>query len=343
MVSHDYYSKKFSVAAQEENDLISVIVPVYNTGELLRNCIESILHQTYKQIEIIIVDDGSTDGRTVALCDELMTEHSNIRVIRQSNGGPSKARNTGIDNANGSYIGFVDSDDYIDSIAYQNLYHMATKYDVPLVLGAMQINGARQLSTGSNLEDGKHTQKKVLSKFMLGSWHSSCTNLYSKSLIEDIRFPQNEINEDYIFNFEVLLKSKEIAILNKPFYHYIKQEGSRTEVPASMKHADWLKHTEYVYKRVCEKFGEELINEASYQNLFANIILSNKCILNIADGFIGDPNKLYALTTKKLKEKRKEILNNPFLSTRLRSCAIALCCIPQLYKNIILGFLKLKK
>lgn len=324
-------------------NLISVIVPIYNTGQPLAGCIDSILRQTYAPIEILLVDDGSTDEVTLSICDKYEQNHANITVIHQTNGGPSKARNTGIESARGRYVAFVDSDDCIDSDAYQQLHQTAKKYDVPLVLGAMRIDGARQLNYGYGLKDGKHTQKEILSKFMLGNWHSACTNLYSKSLIKEIRFPLNEINEDYIFNFEVLLRAKEIAVFNKPFYHYIKQENSRTGAPASMKHLDWLRHTEYVSDRVAELFGTELAGEASYQNLFANIVLSNKCILSIANGFKDEPTALYKITTKNIRANKSRVFQNPYLSARFRLFAVALCIAPRLYKNFVLATLKLKK
>lgn len=324
-------------------DLISIIVPVYNTGNLLIDCVNSLIAQEYSPIEIILVNDGSTDERTLSICDEFAQKFNNIRVISQNNGGPSKARNTGIDNAKGKFIGFVDSDDYIDKDAYSHLYKMASEYEVPLVLGKMDIIGAKQYLTRCELNEGKYTQKEILAKFMLGNWHSACTNLYSKSLIENIRFPLNEINEDYIFNFEVILKAKEIAVLNKAFYHYVKHNESRTGAPASMKHIDWLKHTEYVRNRVISLFPNELRNEANYQLLYSNIVLSNKCLLSIAAGFKEEASELYEVTTGNLKKDRHEIFRNVFLSLRLRLFALALSIFPVLYKNLILTIIKLRR
>lgn len=326
-----------------DRDLISVIVPVYNTGAALKRCIDSILNQTYSPIEIILVDDGSSDETTLSICQEYQDRQASIKLIRQENGGPSKARNTGIENARGTYIAFVDSDDVIDNNAYTDLLSIAKRYNVSIVLGAMSIEGSKQLYSSAGLKDGVYANEQIMSKFLQGHWHSTCTNLYSSYLIKDIRFPLNEINEDYIFNFEVILRCKDIAISSKPFYHYIKQENSRTSAPASLKHLDWLKHTEYVERNVIYTYGNNLDGEAKFQKLFANIVLSNKCILSISEGITKEPNEVYALTTSNLKKLRKYIFTNKFLSKRLRLCGIALSVAPQLYKRLILTSLKIRK
>lgn len=324
-------------------DLISVIVPVYNTGAALKRCVDSILNQTYSPIEIILVDDGSSDELTLSICQEYQDKHASIKLIRQENGGPSKARNTGIENARGTYIAFVDSDDVIDNNAYTDLLNIAKRYNVSIVLGAMSIEGSKQLYSSAGLKDGVYANEQIMSKFLQGHWHSTCTNLYSSYLIKDIRFPLNEINEDYIFNFEVILRCKDIAISNKPFYHYIKQENSRTSAPASLTHLDWLKHTEYVERNVISTYGNNLDGEAKFQLLFANIVLSNKCILSISEGITKEPNEVYALTTSNLKRLRKYIFTNKFLSMRFRLFGIALSSAPILYKNLILISLKVRK
>ncbi len=325
------------------NDLISVIVPVYNTGTPLKHCIDSILNQTYSTLEIILVDDGSTDNVTLSICQDFLRKHPNIVLIHQENGGPSKARNTGIEHANGKYITFVDSDDFIDSNAYYDLLKTAHKYNVLLVLGAMNIEGAKQLYASSGLKDGKYERAIIMSKFLKGHWHSTCTNLYSANILQDIRFPLNEINEDYIFNFEVLLKCDKIAVLNNAFYHYIKNGESRTAAPVSIKHLDWLKHTEYVKNRILSIYENKLADEAIFQFLFSNIVLANKCILSLSNGISNEPNLIYNITTANLKRVRQSIFRNKSLSKRYRFFGVALSTTPQLYKTITLLIIRIKR
>ncbi|MDE6701429.1 MAG: glycosyltransferase, partial [Acetatifactor sp.] len=131
-----------------ESPLITVIVPVYNIMEYLPRCVDSICGQTYEKLEILLVDDGSTDG-TGALCDELAAKDARIRVFHQQNGGSSSARNLGLDHASGEYIGFVDSDDYIDKNMYRSLYDAIVTYDVRVA----QIGRDERDEQGNRLPD----------------------------------------------------------------------------------------------------------------------------------------------------------------------------------------------
>ena len=108
------------------SDLVSVIIPVYNVGEYLQTCIDSVKRQTYKDLQIILVDDGSTDGSGL-ICDKAAKEDDRIRVIHRTNGGLSAARNSGIEEANGEYICFIDSDDWVDESFVERLYQLAEK------------------------------------------------------------------------------------------------------------------------------------------------------------------------------------------------------------------------
>ena len=116
---------------KNEAPLISVIVPVYNVEKYLAKCIDSIIAQTYTNLEILLVDDGATDS-SGAICDEYAQKESRIRVIHKENGGLSDARNRGIAEARGEYLGFIDSDDYIDVDMYELLYNLIQKYGVKI-------------------------------------------------------------------------------------------------------------------------------------------------------------------------------------------------------------------
>ncbi|MCH5346387.1 MAG: glycosyltransferase [Muribaculaceae bacterium] len=323
-------------------DLISVIVPIYNTGERLKGCIESILAQDYPNIEIILVDDGSTDGTTLSILKKYENK-DNIVIIHQINGGLSVARNTGIENAKGKYVAFVDSDDLIERDSYSRLHVVATKHEVPLVLGGIKKDDSDALFCDSGLEDGIYSNIEILSKFLQGSWHSACSNLYSKSLIGDIRFPPKEINEDYIFNFKILCKTTEIFILNYPFYHYIKSDNSITTSPAKLKHLDYIRHTEFIKQEVFENYNKELADEAEFQYIFANIVLANKSIMSMAKGFTEEPKQLYKICTRNLEKIKQEVYRNPFLSKKYRISATGLIFFPYLYRTLITTFLKLKR
>lgn len=323
-------------------DLISVIVPIYNTGQPLRKCLDSLLAQDYESLEIILVDDGSTDPETLRLCDQYSSSHPQMRLIHKSNGGSSSARNAGIEEARGKYVGFVDSDDWIDSSMYSRLHTLATRYDAPIVLTELTFSDQSRQSDNIGLKEGIYSRNQILHRFLCGQWHSACTHLYDRSLIGNLRFPLKEINEDYIFNFHILLSAEKIAVSPDRFYHYIKQPDSNTTRPASLKHLDWLKHTEEIYRQLTET-QPGLYEEAVYQRLFANIVLSNKCLLSMAAGVTDEPYQLYKITTGKLKKWKKDILKNRYLSNKMRIFAIALSLMPGLYKTLVVATLKLKR
>ena len=129
------------------NELISIIVPVYNVKPYLNRCVDSIIKQTYKNIEILLIDDGSTDGSS-ELCDKLSDIDSRIKVIHKKNGGLSSARNRGLLEMNGKYVGFVDSDDYIREDMYSVLYHTMINHDADIVKSLL-------FTVGQNLSSGK--------------------------------------------------------------------------------------------------------------------------------------------------------------------------------------------
>ena len=145
---------------------ISVIVPVYNTEKYLPRCIDSILAQTFTDFELLLIDDGSTDN-SGRICGEYALKDKRIKVVHKENGGVSRARNLGIDNAQGEYLSFIDSDDYIRPTMYSELIAIADKYNVDLVSSDIELNGkVLQNKTSSNKKlDKKYIHDKVLPYF----------------------------------------------------------------------------------------------------------------------------------------------------------------------------------
>lgn len=205
--------------------MISVIVPVYNVEEYLDECVESIVNQTYQDIEIILVDDGSPDN-CPQMCDAWEKKDKRVKVIHQKNGGISAARNAALDIACGEYIYFVDSDDFIEATALEYLHKLIVEYNVPMVIG-----GYRRISA-----DGEYDQKvlpdgnievTVLDEYKL--WELTAHNmagvvvwskLYKAELWKDCRFPIGKINEDNGVMLEILPKCHRVVYSNKPIYNY---------------------------------------------------------------------------------------------------------------------------
>lgn len=205
---------------------ISVIVPVYKTEGLLDRCVESIVGQTYKNLEIILVDDGSPDN-CPAMCDGWAEKDSRIRVIHKENGGVSSARNAALDIATGDYIGFVDSDDWIEPEMYLSLIQKISESGKNIALCsyyAVEISGERY-------ECRCVVDKEVLDKddyfrfIVLGGDGGYIWNrLYDADILKEVRFDEDIwYSEDLLFNFKTAQKSNGAAILDKIEYNYVQK------------------------------------------------------------------------------------------------------------------------
>lgn len=211
----------------EKSGLISIIVPVYNVESYLCRCLDSILNQTYNNIEIILVDDGSTD-RSGEICDAYKEKDSRISVIHKLNGGLSSARNCGLEIAKGEYIGFVDSDDYIASDMYA-LLHSYMRDDVDIVScrmarinkeGHIKIYGVSKIIRLDNVQ----ALKEMLHVRHLSI--SSCDKLYKKEVLKGIRFPVGRTAEDLPFVYNVVKNCRNVINIGACKYYYCYREDS---------------------------------------------------------------------------------------------------------------------
>lgn len=203
---------------------VSVIVPVYNVKDYVDECINSIVSQSYKDIEIIIVDDGSKDG-SGERCDEWATKDSRIVVLHQKNMGLSEARNTGLDVASGEYITFIDSDDYYEVDALQTLVYNAEKNNADMVVckgKRVSENGKQSISeevidySDSFIDEETFWRRYINDMYYIVVW----SKLYRRDVFSDIRFPVGEINEDEAILWMVLSKCKKIYATNDIVYNY---------------------------------------------------------------------------------------------------------------------------
>lgn len=217
------------------SDLISVIVPVYNVEKYLDRCVQSLINQTYKNLEIILVDDGSPDN-CPAMCDEYAKKDSRIKVIHKKNGGLGFARNSGLDIATGKYFAFIDSDDYVDLDYYETLYKAVSSgdYDVALCGMSSEFNGikkhGRHIFSGNTFDQGG--VMNILLPSMLGadkygkndSGISACKAIYKLSLVKDnnIRFVSEReyISEDAVFDIELYRYVKSAIVTDGCGYYY---------------------------------------------------------------------------------------------------------------------------
>lgn len=212
--------------------LISIIIPVYNTRDYLKKCVDSCIHQTYSHLEILLVNDGSTDG-SGELCEALAKEDERIRVFHQKNGGSSLARNLGMKEARGEYLGFVDSDDFIEPAMYERLVETVITHQIPIA----QVSRDEIDAAGNRLPDVCKPPKEAclceseafLKELLLHRGDCSfCTKLIHRSLLENRSFPVGKLNEDFFLLLQLLPMVKGIYVLPQQDYHVFYRIGSNT-------------------------------------------------------------------------------------------------------------------
>lgn len=219
---------------ENSQDIISVIVPVYKVEQYLDECLESIVNQTYHNLEIILVDDGSPD-RCPQLCDEWAAKDNRIKVIHKPNGGLSDARNVGIEAAGGQYLTFVDSDDFIVPDALETLHTLLHKTDAEISCGGVYrySDGSRKrifnrcVKNNCTVYSGLDTLRHVL------MWECDCSawgKLYRRDAIKDLRFINGRYNEDVMFLFALYPEVSRVAYTCEPIYNYRAVDGSVTSV-----------------------------------------------------------------------------------------------------------------
>ena len=207
----------------EQMPLVSIIVPVYNVEKYLERCIKSVLSQTYPNIELILVDDGSKDS-SPQICDSY-ADRENITVIHKENGGLSSARNAGIKRATGEYIFFLDSDDFIHDECIQTLYDIMTQYDCDIVQGNFE-RGTSELFSDKreNANITLLSYQEALSGFRYKT--IACGKLYRRFVIDGIDFPEGLIHEDEAIYYQYACRAKKIAITNRALYYYFMAPNS---------------------------------------------------------------------------------------------------------------------
>lgn len=302
----------------EQNLKISVIVPVYKVEQYLNRCVDSILAQTYKTLEIILVDDGSPD-KCGAVCDEYAARDGRIRVIHKPNGGLSSARNAGIDIATGDYIAFVDSDDWIEPDTYEHLLAAALRHDVKLVCaGRYDVSSATGEKTRGlcppreEVVTGKEMARRIFLWENMDS--ASWDKLYHQSLFREIRFPLGKIVEDVPIMYLIALDAGRVCMCDKPVYNYYHRPGSITTARISEKTFHFAGHTEIIYDYIRENVPE-IANEARYFRI-RSLTYS---LFSIALALKEDRGKFAAEGRKFRSQLRSHfgfILKSPFFSKK---------------------------
>ncbi|MBU3841903.1 MAG: glycosyltransferase [Candidatus Fusobacterium pullicola] len=284
---------------------ISIIVPVYNVEKYLRKCVDSILNQTFKDFELILVDDGSIDT-SGKICDEYNLKDNRIKVIHKENGGLSSARNAGLDIAQGEYIGFVDSDDWIELDMYEELYKICKENDTDVGIVGINYGGASEKKKSKKIEI--YSNKLILDDLVYNkgkeiTW-PAWNKLWLKKVIGESRFKEGRIYEDGLFLYSLSSKIKKVAKIDYEAYNYRMDNESITRSKISKKQVDFLYNTLDIYKFLPSPYKEEMFirDLIRYTEYILLEMIKQK---NINKDIIKEIKKFYNDNFKMVKKENK--------------------------------------
>ena len=313
---------------------ISIIVPVYNVEAYLERCVESILKQTYTNLEILLVNDGSTD-KSGELCDKLALRDHRIRVIHKENGGLSDARNRGIDEASSNLIGFVDSDDYIDEDMYETLYRqmVASKADLSMcghydVYHQIPEKQVAKIKTWELMPE--EAIKMVMEAKILSV--TAVNKLYKKALFEQLRFRIGKIAEDAFIMVDLIHQCSKIVATNEKKYYYVHRENSITTQKFSLKFLNVIEAYEQNAKIISENYPD-LYDVAIMRLNWAYFYVLDRLLVDndFKDKVLEDRLISY------LKKNKKSILMDSRFTRARKMSFLALCLSRKLYLKILLA------
>ena len=250
---------------------VSLIVAIYNTGKYLKPCLDSLIKQTFEDIEIILIDDGSSDG-SEEICDFYAKKDSRVKVIHKKNEGLSMARNSGIRYATANYIIFIDGDDYIENDMVEKLYYAIEENDADIA-----ECGVSWIYKDTNVEEV--AEKLIICdnikslEYLLNGENflvMACNKIYKKRLFEDIKYPKGCIHEDVGTTYKLIKEASKLVSIPYIGYNYVQRGSSISHMKFEKKHLDAIRFLEEIY--ICMKKINSYLSSKSYENLMMGII-----------------------------------------------------------------------
>ena len=297
--------------------LITVIIPVYNTQKFLKRCLDSVLNQTYKNLEIILVNDGSSD-KSAELCEKIAENDSRIVLIHKENGGLSSARNAGLDSATGEYITFLDSDDWLALDIYERCVDVIKSMQCDIVdFKVIFTNGTQVHELSSDISKPIVLKgKDILHDYLYRGQtekapFSVCRKVYKRTLYDSIRFPVGKVNEDIATNFEVLMGTEKLVHINNTGYYYYQNDNSITNGSLKRQDFDLLEASEKLCK-LAEQLDDPEISQLAQIKIARSYfsLLAKAAVGGFSDD-IRDKNKCIAHLTKELRRNYFLLMQSP--------------------------------
>ncbi|WP_418211916.1 glycosyltransferase family 2 protein [Bacteroides zhangwenhongii] len=302
--------------------LVSVIVPIYNVETYLNRCVDSILTQTYHNLEIILVDDGSSDG-CGKICDEYAITDKRVKVIHRKNGGLSAARNSGLNIVQGEYIVCVDSDDWILPCHIEWLFKGLSDTNTMLcICQSQKVTSEEDMRiveqfTNPKVLDKEDVMYTALTQF---KWWSACDKLFHRDLFRNIRFPEGRTNEDYAIIFQIFDRCSEIAVINVPTYCYFTRQGSITTSTLNIHKFDQVTNSEEVLMYM-EKKHTRLVRPAEAIFVTCCLKLLSDIVISGATEYEEWRKKMIAV----VRQYRSRWIRNPYIFIAQKILLLPLC------------------
>ncbi len=313
------------------NPLISVIVPIYNVEKYLARCVDSIVNQTYKNLEIILVDDGSPD-RCPQMCDDYAEKDSRIKVVHKKNGGLSDARNAGMAVATGEYISFIDSDDYVSDDFFECLLDVMNKENSDIaecsVVKFYDDNRFDEISDDLSVKT-YDTQDAISALIAENPFHQHVWNkLYKTELVKDIPYAVGKLNEDEFWTYRVFGRANKVARLNKTMYYYFQRSSSIMGVSYNIRRLDALEGKANRQKYIENNFPD--LSTQAKIDLYGSCMFAYQSVLKFMSGadkkkaleLIRKYRKMYNLSFDEIKLADKSARKYFYLA----KCNFGFCC-----------------
>lgn len=310
-------------------ETISIIVPVYNVEDYLDRCVESIINQTYKNIEIFLIDDGSTDS-SGKKCDKWSKLDERIKVYHKKNGGLSDTRNYGINKSTGKYLTFIDSDDYIDQEYIEYLYSLIKRdnYDISIAQQTIVTKNDKKEST---LEVKEITYEKMdaIKHLLLEDSFtvSACAKMYKRELFDNIRFPKGKLYEDNGTMYKIFDNIEKVICSTRPIYYYVIRNSSITTQKFTQKKLDIISLTDEMEKFL--KKYSELSDIVFKRKVKVRLTILRQLAINDLSNTV-----FYKDIKKYLKKNIRKILSNKYISKKEKIVILVLLLNKNLFKFI---------
>lgn len=313
------------------NPLISVIVPIYNVEKYLARCVDSIVNQTYKNLEIILVDDGSPD-RCPQMCNDYAEKDSRIKVVHKKNGGLSDARNAGMAVATGEYISFIDSDDYVSDDFFECLLDVMNKENSDIaecsVVKFYEDNRFDEFSDDLSVKT-YDTQDAMSALIAENPFHQHVWNkLYKTELVKDIPYAVGKLNEDEFWTYRVFGRANKVARINKTMYYYFQRSSSIMGVGYNIRRLDALEGKANRQKYIENNFPD--LSTQAKIDLYGSCMFAYQSVLKFMSGadkkkaleLIRKYRKMYNLSFDEIKLADKSARKYFYLA----KCNFGFCC-----------------